>query len=322
MNYEYPEISIIVAIFNAEKYIHRCLDSIINQTFKDFEVLLIDDGSTDNSGKICDEYALKDNRFRIIHKENGGVSSARQCGVDSARGKYSIHVDSDDWVEADYLKALYYKIVKDNADICFCQYILEYENCERFPPFYEFDSKQFKNPIDSLLPIYGTGMWNKLIKHDLYHKCNIKFPASLTIGEDSYVLVKLLLSKPKITITNKYLYHYDQYLNPHSLTRGYDYTTFLNQHEYINLIDELGKKELLSNHRNNLIAIMAHDAFYFNIFSQRAYIKLFFKYFILVSTSSVAIHKKINIILSLMGLKWIVHPLYIYLKKRFYTHDY
>ena len=104
-----PKISIIVPVYKAETYLSRCLDSIINQTFKNFEVLLIDDGSPDCSGEICDKYAAMDTRIRVLHKENGGVSSARQMGLDNAKGEYTIHADPDDWVEPNMLEELYKK---------------------------------------------------------------------------------------------------------------------------------------------------------------------------------------------------------------------
>ena len=98
-----PKVSIIVPIYKAEKYLHRCVDSIIAQTFTDWELLLVDDGSPDRSGEICDEYTGRDNRIRVIHKENGGVSSARNAGLDVAKGQWVVFVDSDDWCEAYYL---------------------------------------------------------------------------------------------------------------------------------------------------------------------------------------------------------------------------
>lgn len=98
-----PLISVIVPVYQAESFLFRCLDSIIFQTFTDYEVILVDDGSKDNSGRICDLYVEKDNRFHVIHKENEGVSIARQTGLDSALGKYVIHADPDDWVEPDWL---------------------------------------------------------------------------------------------------------------------------------------------------------------------------------------------------------------------------
>ena len=108
-----PKISIIVPVYNVEKYLRKCVDSILNQTFKDFELILVDDGSIDTSGKICDEYNLKDNRIKAIHKENGGLSSARNAGLDIAQGEYIGFVDSDDWVELDMYEELY-KICKEN----------------------------------------------------------------------------------------------------------------------------------------------------------------------------------------------------------------
>ena len=99
-----PKISVIVPVYKAEKYLHRCVDSILAQTFTDFELLLINDGSPDNSGVICDEYAQKDNRIRVFHKENGGVSSARNIGLDNAKGEWITFIDSDDYIEQGYFE--------------------------------------------------------------------------------------------------------------------------------------------------------------------------------------------------------------------------
>ena len=115
-----PKISVIVPVYNTEKYLNRCIDSILAQTFTDFELLLIDDGSTDCSGKICDEYAAKDSRVRVFHKENGGVSSARNMGLDNAQGEWITFVDSDDWVHEDFLKKRLALALNDNADIAYC----------------------------------------------------------------------------------------------------------------------------------------------------------------------------------------------------------
>ena len=101
-----PKISVIVPVYNAEKYLHRCIDSILSQTFTDFELLLINDGSKDSSGAICDEYAAKDNRVRVFHKENGGASSARNLGLDNAKGEWIAFVDSDDLLEVNMLNHL------------------------------------------------------------------------------------------------------------------------------------------------------------------------------------------------------------------------
>ena len=120
-----PKISIIVPIYNAEYQIRCLLDSLLLQTWSHFEVLLINDGSTDESGAICDAYAEKDHRFKVIHKENGGVSAARQTGIEAVSGEYVIHADADDWVEPEMLHDLYEKAILADADIVFCDFYVE-----------------------------------------------------------------------------------------------------------------------------------------------------------------------------------------------------
>lgn len=124
-----PKISCIVPVYNVEKYLRRCVDSILNQTFTDFELILVDDGSLDNSPAICDEYAVKDSRIKVIHKVNGGVSSARNVGLDVAKGEWICFVDSDDLIEADYMQKMYEAAINNNSDFIMCgiQQIAGYE---------------------------------------------------------------------------------------------------------------------------------------------------------------------------------------------------
>ena len=117
-----PKVSIIVPVYNTKDYLHRCVDSILAQTFTDFELLLIDDGSTDSSGIICDNYSQIDSRVRVFHKKNGGVSSARNIGLDNANGEWITFVDSDDWVAAAYIEKLYEKT--DHVDL-----LMSYAKC-------------------------------------------------------------------------------------------------------------------------------------------------------------------------------------------------
>lgn len=118
-----PKISIIVPIYNVEKYLQKCVDSILCQTYKNLEIILVNDGSPDNCPAICDEYAKKDKRIKVIHKQNGGVSSARNAGLDVATGKYVQFVDSDDWVEPEYSKTMINLIEENNCDLGICGYI-------------------------------------------------------------------------------------------------------------------------------------------------------------------------------------------------------
>ena len=114
------EISVVCPVFNAEKYLHRCVDSVLSQSFRDFELLLVDDGCEDAGGRICDEYAQADTRVKVIHKANGGVSSARQAGMDAATGRYFIHIDPDDWIDPDLLVRMHDTAVSENADVVCC----------------------------------------------------------------------------------------------------------------------------------------------------------------------------------------------------------
>ena len=116
------EVSIIVAVFNVEKYICRCVDSLLKQTYHNIEIILVDDGSQDNSPEICDEYAKRDDRIKVIHKPNGGVSSARQAGLDAATGDFVIHADPDDYVDADMVELLLSEAINTNSDIVTCDF--------------------------------------------------------------------------------------------------------------------------------------------------------------------------------------------------------
>ena len=162
-------ISIIVAVYNAKGYLERCLDSIINQTFSDYEVLLVDDGSTDGSGAICDKYEQEDSRFKVIHKENGGVGSARKIGLDNAVGEYIIHMDSDDWAEPDMLRKLYDFATDSNADVVICD--LYRDRAGKI----QLSSQKPSGPdaSASLRDMYTgfCGPVNKLVKRD----CILKF---------------------------------------------------------------------------------------------------------------------------------------------------
>ena len=167
-----PEISIIVPVYNVEKYLKRCIDSILNQSFTDFELILVDDGSTDNSGKIIDEYALKDKRIKVIHKENGGQGSARNRGLDIAKGNYIGFVDSDDWIHKDMYKCMYQIINEDNTDIVQIGHntVEEYTedkrcNINEEKYFYELSKKEKEllkeNLISFRIDIKGKGPFDK-----------------------------------------------------------------------------------------------------------------------------------------------------------------
>ena len=206
-----PKVSIIVPIYKAEKYIKRCIDSILAQTFTDWELLLIDDGSPDRSGNICDEYARSDNRVRVFHKENGGVSSARQRGIDEAKGEYTIHVDPDDWVEPEMLRELYDKAMECDADMVICDYISEYKwgggkkNCRQKP---KACNTQIILRQLMFQQLHGS-CCNKLIRRACYSRYNVRFPNNIIRWEDLYVVCSLLMYPIKCVYLPKAFYHYD-----------------------------------------------------------------------------------------------------------------
>lgn len=207
-----PEISVIVPVYNVEKYLEKCIDSILNQTFKDFELILINDGSTDNSGEICNHYANIDNRIHVINKENGGLSDARNHGIKIASGKYLCFIDSDDYIHPQMLEILYQDILKHQADITCCNFLRVYENQ---------NIESYKISILQEEQIY-TGIeliehlsnrvefviaWNKLYKKELFNQIAYKVGVK---HEDEYIIHHLLLQTKKFVYRNCELYYYVQ----------------------------------------------------------------------------------------------------------------
>lgn len=230
-------ISIIVPVYKAEKYLSRCIDSILKQTFSDFELILIDDGSPDKSGALCEDFANKDTRIRVFHQENQGVSAARQKGLDNAFGEFIIHADSDDWVEPDWLEELYKKAVETNADIVSCDYLKEYKdytiNKSERPT--SFDNIQI---IKDLLyeKIWGS-TWNKLIKRKWFIN-NIRFNPNQILWEDLMVITKILMCGAKYEHIDIPLYHYDCYSNTQSIVRKSKPSHVISQKIYLDYIIE------------------------------------------------------------------------------------
>lgn len=268
-----PRISIIVPIYKAEKYLHRCVDSILAQTFYDYEVLLINDGSPDLSGKICDEYALKDNRVKVFHKLNGGVSSARQYGLDNAIGEYVIHVDPDDWIEANMLNELYLKAKLEDADMVICDYFVECYNSGNIKYIKQEPSiLKHSNVLMEMFEHLHGSCCNKLIRRSCFGAFNINFPLELSHCEDLYVNVLLLLNEIKISYLPKAFYHYINGNNTNSLTLFYNNKTY--EHD---LLKKNMFCEILKNHaayakcEQFFIYSLVKRAFIGNLFSSKQF---------------------------------------------------
>lgn len=206
-------ISIIIPVYNTEKYLRRCIESVLSQSFTDFELILVDDGSKDSSPQICDEYASQDKRVRVIHKVNGGVSAARNDGLDIAKGEYVTFIDSDDWVERDYLNTLsYYK----DYDIVFFSHRLIYE--DGYISEFLFESKDGdkqniweivadlkKNKTD--WNFYGY-TWNKMFRRNIIDKYMIRFVEGLRISEDEVYTLDYCTHAKSIKVLPQCLYNY------------------------------------------------------------------------------------------------------------------
>ena len=215
-------ISIIVPIYNKEDYLPQCLDSIINQSYTNFEVLLVNDGSTDSSGIICQEYAERDSRFRYIEKENGGVSSARNLGLERSEGAYITFIDSDDWVEFNYLEVLYNALRENNADVAISSYKSYYLDGKFYLRVYSSQEEEFlrigKRNRDVFLEEFPKlGKLNhdfhciasKLFKRELLE--SQKFDESINYGEDLYFFFNLYLKMQSIVYVKEATYIYRQH---------------------------------------------------------------------------------------------------------------
>ena len=214
MNYM-PKISIIVPIYKAENYLHRCIDSLLSQTFTEFEVLLVDDGSPDKSGNICDDYAKKDNRVRVIHKKNGGVSSARNFGLEKATGDYVMFVDSDDEIAASTLQKCY--ALASLNDIDLLQYSLTRNFDELGNTYNSSLPMSVSDYIDKNLLMVGIG--GSFVKRSIIEKYHIRFNETLKLAEDLIFIHTILANSKTCLRLFDLLYFYRDNINSSSNNR-------------------------------------------------------------------------------------------------------
>lgn len=199
-------ISIIVPIYNTKKYLRECLDSILNQTFFDYELLLIDDGSTDGSSDIIKEYAAKDTRIRVLGGRHIGFPLSKNLGLDSAKGDYICFVDSDDSIHPQYLEILYNTIINTKADLCSCRYI-PYKSTPKI--IFKETGKVVEHTEDRILSLFNslcaTFMWNKIYKRELFD--DIRFEDVMALS-DTMVMYKIVDKAKKIATVDKSLIYY------------------------------------------------------------------------------------------------------------------
>lgn len=202
------KISVIVPVYNVEQYLERCVESIINQTYKNLEIILVNDGSTDNSGKLCDELAKKDDRIKVIHKENGGLSDARNTGIEVAESELIGFIDSDDYIDKDMYEVLYNNLRNTNSDLSMCALYDVFNNI--IPPqvkqvdILELTSQEAIKMVMEAKILSVTAV-NKLYKKDLFS--DLKFELG-KIAEDAFIMIKLLDKCEKVVATNEKKYYY------------------------------------------------------------------------------------------------------------------
>ena len=204
-------ISIIVPIYNVEKYLKKCIDSLINQTYKNIEIILVDDESPDNCGRICDEYARLDNRIRVIHQNNSGVGKARENGMDIALGKYLTFVDSDDWIEPDFCERMLEKLLSNNADWIACNAKELDENGKEINDFNNIETEELIKDNETLFAHYFEGknytrvVWGKLFKTS---KIKGREFQKLKICEDTCFMFDLFTCNLEVVLAEYYGYNY------------------------------------------------------------------------------------------------------------------
>ena len=208
MSTQSPKISIIVPVYKVEQYLPKCIDSILAQTFQNWELLLIDDGSPDNSGNICDEYAHKDSRIRVFHKKNGGVSSARNLGLDYAEGDYVMFVDSDDWISNDCLQVCLDEIKKDKLDALQFGFISVTDDLEN--PRVKIATLPLNGEKYIQTNNFNVCVWGGIYKCEIIEEYKLRFPKELKLAEDQIFVLSFFKCCHRIKYLEKAMYYYLQ----------------------------------------------------------------------------------------------------------------
>jgi len=213
-------ISIVIPIYNVEKYLKHCIDSVLTQTYKNIEIILVNDGSTDESRVICEKYVVSDSRIKLINKRNGGLSDARNAGIAQAKGEYLAFVDSDDYLHELFIEKMHSKIKSDNSDICMCTYHFvnegeeDYSAMKSIPDTYDYRMEGLSEGVhtsDTVMKHISntrlTVLWNKLYRRDLFD--NLSFPVGL-LHEDEFVLHRIFAKSHNVSVISDKLYFYLQ----------------------------------------------------------------------------------------------------------------
>jgi len=249
-------ISIIVPVYKVEKYVGKCIESILAQTYTDFELLLIDDGSPDSSGAICDQYAAIDPRIRLFHKENGGVSEARMVGVNNAKGDFISFVDSDDYLPIDALELLYNKFVDTGAEIVCGDYECVSTKGEilRYQKRGSYDLVNRDEFTTILLDDMLYNLWDKLFSRNLFFEDLIPVSKDIKIGEDFLLFIQLVSRANKVAKVNKSVYYYLQ--RDDSVMHTSDFLPIKGRIEFAEFLYQLSQNLPLSDRNHKRVNMM------------------------------------------------------------------
>lgn len=230
------KVSVIVPVYNVEKYLKRCLDSLINQTLSDIDIICINDGSKDSSLQILEQYAQKDSRIVIYNQENSGLSVARNTGLEHASGEYIGFVDSDDWVDLDFYEKLYNSAKNNNADIAVADFIREHPN--KKPKRLKLkEEKIYTTPEDKFMicKVHREGcVWNKIYRTEFIHSINLKFVPKMYYEDRDFTIRSLYFSKKLVTTPNTY---YRYFVNPKSIVNKRQ--NYIQDEHYILVIQQV-----------------------------------------------------------------------------------
>ena len=199
-------VSVIVPVYKVEDYIRECIDSILAQTYPYFELILVDDGSPDNCGRICDDYAEEDDRIKVVHKKNGGLTSARNAGLEVAKGEWIMHVDGDDWIEPDMIESLIEAAQITGADMVFGDF-MKYGPSAGYNKLPTWSSDK-KKSMTNYIAYVMTTIWGSIVKRSLYADHSLKSPDGISYCEDFHLIVRLCHFANKIVNVHRPFYNY------------------------------------------------------------------------------------------------------------------
>ena len=320
------EVSIIVPVYRTEKYLEKCIDSIVKQSYKRLQILLIDDGSPDNSGKICDDWAKRDNRIQVIHQKNQGVSAARNSGIEKAKGTYLCFVDSDDYILSDYISNLVKNIEQEKTDWAMCGFYRKQDNYNYTDGYQSCRIKKEDKSYYwyACIDLKGRYLWNKIYDTNIIQTNNIHFEVGIHPGEDTLFNLQYSFHADKMSIISEPLYVYVDSDNS-VMKRDLKKSAFENYERQIQPYSQLLKRDLRENEKEcvylriievsiNLIYDNRKYRRGFNVEQYKVYVrKNFYKY---LQATYIPVRMKIRYILQLLspGVFDVVKNIYRFLK--------